>query len=133
MAKSKGKKKDQGNDILENPEAIAAQISRTEEFFSKNAVLTTTVLIAIILIVGGIFGFQYYQSVQNDEALSESFQAQFYFEKDSLELALRGDGINLGFVDIVNNYGDTKAGNLANFYAGAIFLKQQNLIKPQNN
>lgn len=123
MAK-KGKKKDHGQDILESPEVLADQLSKTEQFFAKNKILTTVVLIGIIVVVSGILGYRYYNNVKNDEAQSEMFQAQFYFENDSLSLALNGDGINLGFVDIVDQYGETKAGNLANYYAGAIYLKQ---------
>ena len=52
------------------------------------------------------------------------FQAVFYYEQDSLELALRGDGNTLGFVNIVEDFGNTKSGNLANFYTGAIYVKQ---------
>jgi tetratricopeptide (TPR) repeat protein len=48
----------------------------------------------------------------------------YYFESDSLDLALNGDGNNLGFVDIATEYSNTNAGNLANFYAGAAYLKQ---------
>ena len=52
------------------------------------------------------------------------FQAIYYFEADSLDLALNGDGNKLGFKDISEEYAITQAGNLANFYAGAAYLKQ---------
>jgi len=52
------------------------------------------------------------------------FQAVYYFESDSLELSLNGDGNNLGFLDIISEYGIAPAGNLANYYAGACYLKQ---------
>ncbi|MEL7006031.1 MAG: tetratricopeptide repeat protein [Bacteroidota bacterium] len=52
------------------------------------------------------------------------FQAIYYFESDSLDLALQGDGNNLGFLDIIEEYGITDAANLANFYVGAAYLKQ---------
>jgi tetratricopeptide (TPR) repeat protein len=48
--------------------------------------------------------------------------AQKYFEQDSLQLALNGDGPNLGFLDIADEYSSTKAGNLANYYAGVCYL-----------
>jgi len=37
---------------------------------------------------------------------------------------MNGDGNNLGFKQIIEDYSMTAAGNLANFYAGAICLKQ---------
>jgi TolA-binding protein len=41
-------------------------------------------------------------------------------------MALNGDGMNAGFLKIIDKYGSTKAGNLAKFYAGSIYLKQGN-------
>ena len=52
------------------------------------------------------------------------FQAVYYFEADSLDKALNGDGNNLGFLEIIDEYGVTDAANLANFYAGVSYLKQ---------
>jgi TolA-binding protein len=52
------------------------------------------------------------------------FQAVYYFESDSLNKALNGDGNNLGLIDIASDYQFTKAGNIANFYAGCALLKQ---------
>jgi len=50
--------------------------------------------------------------------------AQKYFEQDSLNKALNGDGQNPGFLDIIDEYSMTNASNLANYYTGLIFLKQ---------
>ncbi|TRX55595.1 tetratricopeptide repeat protein [Fulvivirga sp. M361] len=123
----KSKKKEEekhGTDFLENPDALADQLSQTEEFIENNKALVYGVAIVTILVLGGIFGFRYYKNSQNELAQSEMFQAVYYFEADSLGLALDGDGNNLGFVDIVEDYGMTDAGNLANFYAGTAYLKQ---------
>ena len=115
----------QSTDLLENPEALAEKLSRTEEFLEKNRVIVLSIMGALLLVVAGVFGFRYYKNSQNVQAQNEMFQAVYYFESDSLELALRGDGNNLGFVDIAEEYAITEAGNLANFYAGVAFLKQQ--------
>ena len=79
---------------------------------------------AILLIAGGYFGWNYYIDSQEGEAQKEMFQAIRYFEADSLNLAFNGDGNNLGFKQIIEEFGKTPAGNLANYYAGAIHLKQ---------
>jgi hypothetical protein len=42
------------------------------------------------------------------------FQAVYYFEADSLDKALNGDGNNLGFLEIIDEYSVTDAANLAN-------------------
>jgi tetratricopeptide (TPR) repeat protein len=61
---------------------------------------------------------------QNNQAQIDMFQAVYYFEQDSLDLALHGDGNNYGFLDIIDNYGFTKAANLSQFYVGASYLKK---------
>ena len=125
----KNKKKVQdshANDLLENPEALADQLSKTEEFIEQNKGLVLGVGVLLILLVAGYFGFDSYKKSQNDKAQVEMFQAIYYFESDSLDLALNGDGINYGFLEIIKEYGITKAANLANFYAGASYLKQGN-------
>jgi tetratricopeptide (TPR) repeat protein len=50
------------------------------------------------------------------------FMAERYLEMDSLNLALKGDGNYLGFLDIADNYKMTKAGNLAAYSAGICYL-----------
>lgn len=81
--------------------------------------------LVIIVVATAIFLFNYNKTNKNTEAQAEMFQAQYYFEQDSLDLALNGDGRNLGFLSIIDIYGGTDASNLANFYAGTIYLKQQ--------
>ena len=56
------------------------------------------------------------------EAQADMFMAELYFQKDSFNLALNGDGQYLGFVDIADEYSATKAGSLANYYAGLSYL-----------
>ena len=53
-----------------------------------------------------------------NEASSQIFQAQYYFEQDSFRLALYGNENDLGFATIADRYGMTRTGNLANYYAG---------------
>jgi len=48
----------------------------------------------------------------------------YFFESDSLDKALFGDGNSLGFIDISGEYSMTKQGNLANYYAGISYLKK---------
>lgn len=112
------------HDLLEKPEALAEQISKTEQFIEKHQTLLLSVFGAIALIVAGGFLYKYYMNNQNEQAHNEMFQAVYYFEMDSLNLALRGDGNRYGFLDIIDEYGSTEAGNLANFYAGACYMKK---------
>lgn len=84
-------------------------------------------IIGLVVLVGAsvIFFISYQKDQKNAKAQNEIFQAQYYYEKDSLEFALLGDGRNLGFLDIIDIYSGTEVANLARFYAGASYLKQR--------
>lgn len=129
MAKSKIKGKPQrGEDYLENPEVLAEQISKTEQFIEKNKKLVLIVGGAIAVVIAGYFLYNYWITNQNQTAQNEMFQAVYYFEGDSLDLALNGDGNNYGFLDIIDKYSMTDGANLAHYYAGAIYLKKGEYI-----
>ena len=57
------------------------------------------------------------------------FKAEEYYRMDSLQKALYGDGLNLGFEKVIDRYGSTKAGNLARFYAGDCYLRTGEFAK----
>ncbi len=117
-------KKEENKDLLENPELLAEKVEGVEHWIEENPKVVFGVLGVLVLIVGGFFGFRYYIGTQEDIAQREMFQAVYYFEADSLDLAMKGDGNNLGFEQIIDDFGMTDAANLANYYAGAICLKQ---------
>lgn len=105
--------------------------SKTEEWFEKNQKYVIGFVGIIALVVLAYLAFIYFvQEPKEEEAMNEMYQAQTYFdeaitatESDSLyNLALNGGRGKLGFLDIVNDYGSTKAGNLANYYAGMAYL-----------
>ena len=118
------KKVEHKHELVENPQALAEKLQGAETWVERHPKAGIGILAAIILIVGGYFGSQYYKDSQEGEAQREMFQAVYYFEADSLDLALNGDGNNLGFVAIIEDYGITDAAKLANYYAGASYLKQ---------
>jgi tetratricopeptide (TPR) repeat protein len=112
------------HEILENPEAIQEKLVGAEHWLESNSKIVIALAGAVLLVVAGYFGFQYYKGQQNTEAQKEMFQAVYYFEADSLDKALNGDGNNLGLLAVIDEYGMTEAANLANYYVGAIYLKQ---------
>lgn len=123
MSKKKKGSTSKGNDLLENPEALAEQLSRTEQFVEKNR---TAVMIFGAIIALGLAGFmfsKYYLENKNVDAQRDLYQAVYYYEADSLGKALNGDGNNYGFLEIIDEYAFTKSANLANYYAGATYLK----------
>jgi predicted negative regulator of RcsB-dependent stress response len=118
------KKEEHKNEILENPEVLAGKLENAENWMEENAKLVIGIVAVLVLAVAGYFGFTYYKEGQDKEAQKEMFQAVHYFEQDSLDLALNGDGNNLGLLTIIDDYGITDAAKLANFYAGAAYLKK---------
>lgn len=124
MAKTKkATSKNGGNEILESSEALAEQLSRTEQFLEDNKTAVLAVLGLIVAIIAGYIGFNYYSDSRNQVAQRELFQAVYYFEADSLGKALNGDGNSFGFLEIIDEYSFTDAANLSSFYAGATYMK----------
>ena len=121
MAKKKHKEIS-GDQRLEN---IGETLSKTEEFIFNNQKIIGIIVVVVIIVILGSFGYsRYYIAPKTIEATEQMFHAQNYFATDSLDKALYGDGNSLGFLDIISEYGMTKPGNLANYYAGMIYLKK---------
>ena len=120
------KKTEHQNELLENPAALAEKLEGAESWIEKHPKTITGVVSVLLLLVAGYFGFNYYKDSQNTEAQKQMFQAVYYFEADSLKLALDGDGNNMGFIDIIEEFKFSDAANLAHFYAGVCYLKQGN-------
>ncbi len=105
---------------------IGAAIDKTQDFFDKNGKTITYVLIAIVAVVAAIFGYQKFVSEPRAEkAEAAMYMAQFRFEGENAdyELALNGDEEGAGFLDVIEQYGSTPAGNLAAQYAGICYMK----------
>lgn len=124
MAKETVKKHSEFEELVENPDALADRLAHSEDFVKKNKSKLLGVFALIAAIVVGGFLYYNYRSTQNQEAQQAMFQAVYYFEADSLNKALNGDGQYEGLLQIADNYSGTDAGNLAKFYAGVALLKQ---------
>jgi tetratricopeptide (TPR) repeat protein len=116
-----------GSKLMEKPDTMTADISNDSEIVQKlqrNRNILIGVIAAVVLLVAAWVGYNYYKKTKNEEAQAYMFPAVYHFEADSLNKALKGDGINDGLVTIADEYGMTDAGNLAQFYAGVAYLKQ---------
>lgn len=89
----------------------------------RNGIFGVLGLVALAVI--GIFAWQWYVEREEIKAQKELFPAQFYFEQDSLDTTLKGDVTTTAGVEkIADEYSMTKAGELAAFYEGTVYLKQ---------
>jgi tetratricopeptide (TPR) repeat protein len=112
------------NQSPESIEAVESALSKTEQFLENNQKIILYVVVGIAAIVLGFMGYKkYIIEPKQKEAQSIMFAAERYFEMDSLNLALYGDGVNYGFIDIIDEYKRTKAGNLSCYYAGISYLR----------
>ena len=120
MAKQETK---QGDENLVN---IEEALSKTELWIENNQKTLWTILIALLVVAFGIYGVTKYKQKRNQTASNMIYKAQDYFSKEQYDNALNGDGNNVGFLDIISSYGNTKTGKLAAYYAGISYMKQGN-------
>jgi len=117
---AKNNVKDQQPDGLESVEQT---LNRTELFIEDNKNIITYVVLGVVAVVAIFFAFKrFYIEPKNNEASAAMYVAEQYFQKDSFNLALNGDGNNEGFLDIIDEYGITKTAKLANYYAGLCYM-----------
>jgi tetratricopeptide (TPR) repeat protein len=99
-------------------EKVETVLSSTEQFLVKYKNYLISAVIAALLVTVLFFGYkQLYLLPLQEEAHGQMYVAEQYFRMDSLSLALHGDGNNLGFLQIIDEYGK-KAGDAVYLYAG---------------
>lgn len=106
----------------------------SEAFVSRYKKPITIVVIALLVIIAGTFGYKYFLAGPRGEKASTALGiGQEYFNQEMFDKALNGDGVNYaGFVRIASDYSGTKAANLANLYAGLCYAnlnKWQDAVK----
>ncbi len=112
------KKKNQEETIVDVQEVY----TKTEMYVEKNRKPLVIVVAAVAIIFIAFFGYkQLIVKPQLEEASNNIWKAQLYFENDSLDLALNGDGLYMGFEEISETYASLSVGKLANYYCGLIY------------
>jgi tetratricopeptide (TPR) repeat protein len=100
-------------------------VDSLKNFYDTNKKNINIAAIAAILVMAGVWYYvrEYKPAVEVD-ANNSFFMAERYYQMDSFNYALNGDGINPGMLDIADEFGSTKVGDLALYYAGRIYLNQ---------
>lgn len=107
-------------------EAIEQQISSTDRFFKENRKTIWAVAAAVVVIGFGVLAYtKWVYQPKCVEAQQQTFPAERSFQAGEYELALNGDGNNLGFAEIIREYGK-KGGSAVYLYAGICELQLGN-------
>jgi predicted negative regulator of RcsB-dependent stress response len=104
-------------EIIESPEALQQEVSKVTGFFEKNKSTMLGAGIALIALVAGFFGYQWYQNSQDVEGEKKLYKAVYAFESDSLSVAAKE------MSKISDEFGGNTQ-NLSDLYLGITLLKQ---------
>ena len=113
--------------IKDQEEVVVAEaVSKTEKFFEAHGKKVIVALVALLIVFAGGYAYKYFVFDKNNAAADELIikaQERFGAEDADYELALNGDENGAGFLEIIEQYGSTEAGNLACHYAGICYLR----------
>ncbi|MBR7053654.1 MAG: tetratricopeptide repeat protein [Prevotella sp.] len=100
-------------------------LNKSEAFLTKYKKHLLAALVAIIVVVVALILWNNYSKSRNEKASTALAHSQELFMGQDFEKALNGDSLGApGFKQIANDFSGTKAGNLANLYAGLCLAKQ---------
>ena len=104
---------------IENLQEVEHALTTAELYFEKNSKIISIIFGAAVVVALLLLATHRFYSLPREvKAKEQMFVAEQYFEKDSFNLAINGDGNYPGFLDIIDDYGSTPAGKLARYYAG---------------
>ena len=112
--------------------AVAEAVSKTERFFEENGKKVVIAIVALLILVAGGYAYKYLVKDKNEVAAAElivAAQENFAGETPNYDLALNGNESGAGFLTVIEEYGSTKAGNIAKHYAGICYLHLGDLEK----
>jgi tetratricopeptide (TPR) repeat protein len=101
---------------------VAEAVSKTEQFFKENGKIIYGCVLAVLIIAIAILAYnRFILQPKKAQAQDQMVRAEQWFEAGEYELALNGDGNDLGFEDIIDQFG-AKGGQSVYMYAGVAKL-----------
>lgn len=109
----------------QDPLDLEVAMSSSEAFIIKYKNKFLAGIAAIVIVVGGVLGYQHFIAEPNEKKASEAlFKGEQYFMADNYEFALNGDSLGYeGFLKVADEFSSTDAGQLANAYAGICYAQ----------
>lgn len=105
-------------------------VASVQNFWQSNKKWLLFAVGTVLLIGGGWFAYlQFYKNPREAKAQDALFKAEEYFRMDSIQKALNGDGQYPGLLKVISQHSGTSSANLAAYYAGICYLKQDNFEK----
>ena len=106
---------------------VGGIIAKTEEYIEKNKKTLITVSGAKVVVALAIWAYvALVAQPRQVRAAEDMFAAEQWFNQGDFEKALNGSDDYMGFSEIIDEYGCTKSGNLAKYYAGICQLNLGN-------
>ncbi len=103
---------------------ISEVLNKSEIFFDKYKKQIITVIVALLVVVIGVMLWRNYSANRNEKASTSLAKCQELFMTQQYDKALKGDSLGTpGLIQLANDFSSTKAGNLANLYAGLSYAK----------
>lgn len=102
-----------------NHDVLIDASAKSINYINNNRQTIVGAIVAVIVLVAAALGMNYWNQINEVKAQTLLAKAETLFEADNFEAALNGDDINfiMGFEELNEQYGSTKAGNLAAYYA----------------
>lgn len=108
-------------------------LEKLQTAYEVNQKPINTVVVVILIAIVGYFGYlKLYKAPREEKAATAVAFAQRYFQADSVNSALNGDGQHAGFLSIMKKFSGTNTANLCHYYAGVCYLQMgdfKNAIK----
>ncbi len=105
-------------------------LGAAQTFYERNKKAISTAVTVVLVAVVGYFGYtNLIQAPKAEKAATAMYWPQLYFQADSLNLALNGDGKNKGFAKLATEYKGTAAGNIARYFEGVCYLRMGDYAK----
>lgn len=118
MKKMKAPKGGMGQSSRQRAETRKNWYDPVLTLYYGNRRLLTGTGIGVVLVIAGVFGFNYIQAERDAQAQEFLGAIILEYEGGDFRTALDGSGETLGLLDVIDRYQNTPAGNTARFYAG---------------
>jgi len=100
-------------------------LGKTGKFVNENQKSLLFIIGAVVLLIAGYLVYlKVYLAPREVTAANQMYVAQDFWEKKDWDKAINGDAGYPGFVKIIDDYGSTKAANLAYYYLGIAYLNK---------